>query len=150
MTLVWPLPALLSWALAWSAYAALRAGGLAAPWAFGAALLLLAGLARLAGTRMRRLIVFLGFPLSLLAAGAVHLPAWAWLAPLAGLAVLYPVGSWRDAPLFPTPRAALRSLGRAAPLPPGARVLDAGCGLNRKSTRLNSSHSQQSRMPSSA
>ena len=40
---------------------------------------------------------------------------------------------------------------------PGAsdRVVDLGCGwgtfaLDRKSTRLNSSHSQQSRMPSSA
>jgi trans-aconitate methyltransferase len=37
--------------------------------------------------------------------------------------------AWRDAPLFPTPAGALRTLPRHAPLAAGALVLDAGCGL---------------------
>ncbi len=37
--------------------------------------------------------------------------------------------SWRDAPLFPTPRGALAGLARSVKLPPSARVIDAGCGL---------------------
>jgi hypothetical protein len=48
---------------------------------------------------------------------------------MALLVALYPLRSWRDAPLFPTPPGALQGLSEAAPLPPGARVLDGGCGL---------------------
>lgn len=127
--LTWPLPALLSWGAAWLLFWALVPvlGVLPA--------LALAGLAGLAlallqTRRWRRLIVAAGFPLSLLASGlAAGLPAWAWLAPLALLALAYPQRSWRDAPLFPTPAHALEPLAELAPLPAGARVLDAGCGL---------------------
>ena len=45
------------------------------------------------------------------------------------LLLVYPLNAWRDAPLFPTPPDALNDLPDAAPLEPGARVLDAGCGL---------------------
>jgi SAM-dependent methyltransferase len=41
----------------------------------------------------------------------------------------YPLRAWRDAPFFPTPQQALQALGAALPLPAGAQVLDAGCGL---------------------
>jgi SAM-dependent methyltransferase len=79
--------------------------------------------------RWRRLIVALGFPLSAVALGLPGgVPAWAWLAPLALLLVLYPRRTWGDAPLFPTPAGALADLPAVAALPPGARVLDAGCG----------------------
>ena len=61
--------------------------------------------------------------------GAVALPAWGWLLPLALLLLVYPLNAWRDAPLFPTPPGALHGLQDAAPLPAGAAVLDAGCGL---------------------
>lgn len=128
--LPWPLPALAAWALAWALFLGLRAQGaspgLALLCAGGAGL----GLALLAGTRVRALVVAAGFPLSLLAGGAAAtLPAWAWLLPLALLLLLYPRQAWRDAPLFPTPRGALDVLAEALPLPSGARVLDAGCGL---------------------
>jgi len=43
--------------------------------------------------------------------------------------VMYPVHTWRDAPVFPTPTNALQGLPRLVPLPGGAKVLDAGCGL---------------------
>lgn len=131
--LPWPLPALLSWAVAWSLFLGLRAldapsfialvcaaviGGLPAffsPWPL---------------TRWRRAFIALGFPLSLVVSGAAHdLPAWAWLMPLAVLALLYPLNAWRDAPFFPTPPDALHGLKRLAPLSEGARVLEAGCGL---------------------
>jgi hypothetical protein len=128
MRLPWPAPALIAWAGAWALHALLlpRAGPLAA---------LLAGcalgtLASLWGTRWwRRVLIALGFPLSLALTGAAALPAWAWLIPLALLLAVYPLNAWRDAPLFPTPAGALQGLETLAPLPPEARVLDAGCGL---------------------
>ena len=128
MRLPWPAPALIAWAGAWALHALLlpRAGPLAA---------LLAGcalgtLASLWGTRWwRRVLIALGFPLSLALTGAAALPAWAWLIPLLLLLAVYPLNAWRDAPLFPTPAGALQGLETLAPLPPEARVLDAGCGL---------------------
>lgn len=125
----WPLPALAAWAACWALWGALSAAG-ASAWlaALGAAVAGL-GCAWHAGSRMRALVIAAGFPLSLLGAGAAALPAWAWLAPLALLWLLYPRRAWRDAPLFPTPRGALDGLAAALPLPAAARVLDAGCGL---------------------
>ncbi|MBW8462968.1 class I SAM-dependent methyltransferase, partial [Acidovorax sp.] len=61
--------------------------------------------------------------------GAASLPTWAWGVPLARLLVVYPRHAWRDAPRVPPPRHALQALAVQAPLPLGARVLDAGCGL---------------------
>ena len=128
--LIWPLPALLTWALAWALFAGLRMAGLGPVGAFVVALLA-AGLAAWTGrTPWRRLFMLAGFPLSLLASGAaVAVPGWVWLLALALLLALYPLGSWGDAPLFPTPGSALDGLAQKAPLPDGAAVVDAGCGL---------------------
>ncbi|MCX2863839.1 class I SAM-dependent methyltransferase [Paucibacter sp. PLA-PC-4] len=126
----WPLPALLSWGAAWLLFLALARLGLGPlPAALGAGL---AGLllALTQASRWRRVMVALGFPLSLLISGAASgLPAWAWLLPLLLLALAYPQRLWRDAPLYPTPQGALQALAEIAPLCNGARVLDAGCGL---------------------
>lgn len=123
----WPLSALLVWLAAWVAQAALQ------PWGREIAVLggaLLGGaLALLYAARWRRLIAALGFPVSALALGwQGQASGWMWLLPLALLWWLYPRRSWSEAPLFPTPRGALARLPEAAPLPGGARVLDAGCG----------------------
>jgi len=128
--LPWPLPALAAWALGWLLFRALASAG-AAPWlGLLAGTMLGLGLSLRAGSRLRALVVAGGFPLSLLASGlAGMLPAWTWLLPLALLLLLYPRQAWHDAPLFPTPAGALDALALAAPLPPAARVLDAGCGL---------------------
>lgn len=125
----WPLPAVLAWALAWALFSALRstAGPVSAALLAG---LLGTVLALRQSGLWRRAWVAGGFPLSLLASGAgAGLPAWAWLLPLGLLLTLYPLRAWRDAPLFPTPPHALDALAAQLPLPPGARVLDAGCGL---------------------
>ena len=125
----WPLPALLAWAGAWLVFVGLQRT--AAP-ALLAVLLACSGgvvASLLARTWWRRSWVALGFPLSLALTGAVALPAWAWLAPLALLLLVYPLNAWRDAPVFPTPRQALDGLAGRAPLPAQARVLDAGCGM---------------------
>lgn len=130
MLLRWPLSALLSWAAAWGLFLGLRHAGLAAGPALVLGALAGAGLGLLHAARWRRVIVSLGFPLSLLFSGLpAGLPAWAWLLPLALLALAYPRRSWGDAPLFPTPKGALAALSGLASLPPGARLLDAGCGL---------------------
>lgn len=126
--MVWPLPALLTWLAAWVVLLLLRGMDLPLPWAFMLVTLATAWPAWRLSHRWRRLIVLAGFPLSFLALQNT-LPAWAWLAPLALLLLLYPLRSWRDAPLFPTPSAALAGLAEAAPLPAGTRVLEAGCGL---------------------
>ncbi|MFG6487377.1 class I SAM-dependent methyltransferase [Roseateles sp. BYS78W] len=126
----WPLPALLAWLAAWLLYAGALAAGLAP----GPALALGAALGALLGwpqpQRWRRLIVALGFPASVLGLGwQGEASGLLWLAPLALLWWLYPRRSWSEAPLFPTPRGALAQLPSHAPLLPGARVLDAGCGV---------------------
>lgn len=127
LRLPWPLPAVLAWAACWLVYfIALR--GLA-PWVAMALASALGVLASVAARRWwRRVWVALGFPLSLALAGVAALPAWAWLIPVAMLLLVYPLHAWRDAPIFPTPEGALDALATSAPLPDGARVLDAGCG----------------------
>ena len=128
--MTWPLPALLAWGLAWLIFVGLTSLHVAALAAFatasGAAVLLSA----FGSTRWRRIFIAVGFPLSLVASGmAGGMPAWAWLLPLGLLALLYPVSTWRDAPLFPTPAGALRGLAALAPLVPSAAIVDAGCGV---------------------
>jgi hypothetical protein len=125
---LWPLPALLVWAAAW-------AGCVALVWLGASPLLALAlpssgaVVASLLGDSWwRRLMIGAGFPLSLALSGLLNVPGWAWLLPLALLLLIYPINAWRDAPIFPTPDSALNTLPDYAPLPPGACVLDAGCG----------------------
>lgn len=130
----WPLPALLAWAGAWLVLRtalALQAPTHQAVWlatAVGVA-------ASVASDRWwRRLLIALGFPLSFVLTQAQgnawgDIPAWAWLVPLGLLLLVYPLGAWRDAPLFPTPLNALDELPQHAPLPEGAAILDAGSGL---------------------
>ncbi|MCV2359240.1 class I SAM-dependent methyltransferase [Paucibacter sp. TC2R-5] len=126
----WPLPALLSWAAAWASFTGLMAAGLTIGPAMSASALLGAGLALLHQARWRRLIVALGFPLSMLVVlRSAALPAWTWLLPLALLALAYPRRTWSDAPWFPTPQGALTALRKLAPLPANSAILDAGCGL---------------------
>ncbi|MDE2592621.1 MAG: class I SAM-dependent methyltransferase [Burkholderiales bacterium] len=132
-SLPWPLPALLSWAAAWGLAWALRGASaplwatLVLPTALGACLALWPAVA---ATTWRRVFVAAGFPLSVLALGqGGGLPAWVWLAPLGLLLLAYPMRSWRDAPVFPTPKGALRALPEYVRLPPDAHILDAGCGM---------------------
>jgi SAM-dependent methyltransferase len=127
----WPLPALAAWAAGWVTVTGIgRLGVLPPALAVAAALLVSAAPAVFASTFWRRVIVAGGFPLSLLLVGGLAaLPAWAWLLPLAALALAYPVTAWRDAPVFPTPHDALAGLDRHVGLAPDASILDAGCGL---------------------
>ena len=126
---MWPLPAVLAWALAWVAFAGLQRLGAATVVALVVACAVGVALSLLGPTWWRRLMIGLGFPLSLALSGVVNLPAWAWLLPLALLLLIYPLNAWRDAPLFPTPPNALKDLAAHAALPSSALVLDAGCGL---------------------
>ena len=147
MQLTWPAPALLTWlaawGLAWLLHRQAPALGTAGAFVLATALgLLVAAVARQVGW-LRRSMLAGGFPLSALASGwpggvlgavpaagaGAMLPAWAWLLLLGLLLAAYPLRAWRDAPLFPTPRGALAGLQGLTGLAPGARVLDAGCGL---------------------
>jgi hypothetical protein len=128
VTLRWPVPALLAWLLAWGLWVAAQA--LALPPAAAFSLATAAGLASalfIAGP-WRRVLVAIGFPLSASIGGAA-VPAWGWLLALLPLVLAYPLRAWSDAPFFPTPRQALDGLDNTVVLTPGARVLDAGCGL---------------------
>jgi SAM-dependent methyltransferase len=97
-----------------------------------------------ADTTWRRVFVAGGFPLSVLAMGqGSGLPAWLWLAPLALLLLAYPVHAWRDAPVFPTPPGALRTLPQHAPLNTASpRILDAGCGMGDGLRELHAAYPQ--------
>lgn len=129
----WPLPALLAWGTSWAVFR------LGLGWGWAPVVALGCGTAvgviwSLWGTSWwRRVLVAAGFPLSLAltlpALGLADFASWVWLMPLALLLLVYPLNAWRDAPLFPTPRGALMQLGTLAPLPPQAKILDAGCGL---------------------
>lgn len=125
----WPLPAVLVWLACWGWFVVARALGLDVVWAALLAAAVGWGASRWGQTRWRRLFMALGFPLSWggLAVSA-GMPPWVWLVPLAVVGLLYPPSAWRDAPLFPTPRDAFEGLRSHLPLPPGSRLLDAGCG----------------------
>jgi SAM-dependent methyltransferase len=141
----WPLPALLAWGLAWLVFALLRQLGAAAWLALSLAALIGAVSSLWGNTAWRRTLLVAGFPVSMLLTtvmqlphalgtpGTLSVPSWAWLLPLAALLFLYPARSWRDAPMFPTPRGALSGLARTLTLKAGAdqsvQILDAGCGL---------------------
>lgn len=127
--LPWPLPALLAWGLAWLAFALLQRATVPAVAALAAGSLVGTAASVLGANWWRRGLIAAGFPLSVALLGAAAMPAWAWLLALGALALVYPLNAWRDAPLFPTPRRALAGLAAQAPLPQGARVLDAGSGL---------------------
>lgn len=126
----WPLPALVAWAAAWIVFAATSRLGAPDAAAFIGAGLFGAALSLVGATPWRRVFIGVGFPLSFAASGAAgSVPAWAWLLPLALLAFLYPWRTWRDAPLFPTPRGALAGLARHVPIRRDQAALDGGCGL---------------------
>ncbi len=128
--LPWPLPALLSWAVAWGHWMGLQSLEMGAGPSLLAAVAVGSGLALLATSRWRRAMVAAGFPLSFALSGlASGVGAHWWLLPAVLLAVAYPVRAWSDAPLFPTGIGALDRLDELVALPAGARVLDAGCGL---------------------
>ena len=126
--LPWPLPALLVWAAAWGACVGMVALGVSPVLALGLPSFGGVAASLLGHTWWRRLIIGAGFPLSLALSGLLRVPGWGWLLPLALLLLIYPINAWRDAPIFPTPKDALNTLPDYAPLPPGAPVLDAGCG----------------------
>jgi hypothetical protein len=125
----WPLPAVFAWAGAWLVFVALQRVAVPSVVALILACALGTVASLLGGTWWRRGLIAAGFPLSLALLGSAALPTWAWLVPLALLLLVYPLNAWRDAPLFPTPHRALHALAAQAPLPLGARVLDAGSGL---------------------
>ncbi len=128
--MAWPIPALLGWAAAWATWVAGGLASLPTPWPWVLATVTGVVFSLLGSTVWRKLIVALGFPLSflLLLGGAAPAAYW-WLPPLALFLWFYPPGSWRDAPLFPTPHDAFEGLREHVPLPLAGRVLDAGCGL---------------------
>ncbi len=126
----WPLPAFAAWAGCWIVFASVAQLGAAPAAAFVAAGIVGAALSLVGATPWRRIFVGCGFPLSFAVTGsAAVLPAWAWLLPLALLALVYPRHAWRDAPIFPTPTGSLRDLAQGVPLESGAAILDAGSGL---------------------
>lgn len=140
--LLWPLSALMTWAATWAVFLLVLAPRLPLLLAVGLATMLGVICSVVAGSFWRRLAVSAGFPLSLLLSGVVTLPAWAWLLPLLLILFIYPMNAWRDAPLFPTPAAALRELEVHAPLSAGAKILDAGCGLGHGLLALRTAYPQ--------
>ena len=127
MRLSWPLPAITVWGSAWAFFWLLPRWGVGLEWSAATACALGVAASILGRSWLRRLMIGLGFPLSLLLTAS--LPGWVWLLPLLVLLLIYPLNAWRDAPLFPTPVNALNDLPALVKLIDDAPVLDAGCGL---------------------
>ncbi len=140
--LPWPLPAVLAWAAAWGVHGTAVQLGWPQPVPLALASGVGLGMSLLGRGWWRRLLIAAGFPLAMLATGLVVAPAWVWLLLLALLLLVYPINAWRDAPLFPTPARALERLPEAVPLPAGAQVLDAGCGLGQGLRALHAAYPQ--------
>jgi len=128
--LTWPVPALLAWGSSWLIFKALQAADLSDTTALIAAAFWGGFLSKFGATPMRKALIVLGFPLSMLASSnTLHAPPLAWLMLLLLIVLVYPRKAWRDAPLFPTPKKALKQLPDHIPLLGGARILDAGSGM---------------------
>jgi len=142
----WPAPALLSWGASWAAFRLLLLRGWPVGGALAIAVLIGVLLSLWGNSWWRKAVIAAGFPvsfaLSLPMLGLGDMPAWVWLLPLVLMLLVYPVNTWADAPLFPTPAKALRALPTHAPLLAGARVLDAGCGLGHGLRALRQAYPQ--------
>ena len=128
--MTWPVPALLAWGSSWLLFKGFQAVGVSEAIAFIAATCLGGFLSALAHTPMRKALIVLGFPLSMAASSStLNVPPIGWLFLLGLIVLVYPRKAWRDAPLFPTPKKALREMQQHITLPAGARILDAGSGM---------------------
>jgi SAM-dependent methyltransferase len=128
--MTWPLPALLAWGSSWLLFKGLTSAGLSETIALVLSAFWGGFLSKWVHTPMRKALILLGFPLSMLASSStLSMPPVAWLLLLGLIVLVYPRKAWRDAPLFPTPKKALRELPGHIDLPAGARILDAGSGL---------------------
>jgi hypothetical protein len=128
--MTWPIPALLAWSSSWLIFKALQAGGVSETIALVVAAFWGGFLSKFGSTPMRKALVVLGFPLSILISSTtLQMPPLAWLMLLGLIVLVYPRKAWRDAPLFPTPKKALKHLPDHITLLGGARILDAGSGM---------------------
>jgi SAM-dependent methyltransferase len=136
----------MAWGVCWVVFRLALQQALAMHWALGLASGVGVCCSLWGDTWWRRVLIAAGFPLSvglgLPTLGLADVPAWSWLIPLGLLMLVYPVNAWRDAPLFPTPAHALEGLAAVASLAPGARVLDAGCGLGHGLAALRRAYPQ--------
>lgn len=128
--MTWPIPALLTWASSWLIFKGLQSVGLSETIALVVAAFWGGFLSKLVHTPMRKALMVLGFPLSIVVSSStLSVPPLAWLFLLALIVLLYPRKAWKDAPLFPTPKKALVELPEHMALQAGARILDAGSGM---------------------
>lgn len=128
--MTWPVPALLAWGSSWLIFKGLLSVGLTETIALVVAAFWGGFLSRWGHTPMRKALIVLGFPLSMVASSAtLSVPPMGWLLLLGLIVLVYPRKAWRDAPLFPTPKKALRELSQHITLPANARILDAGSGM---------------------
>lgn len=128
--LTWPLPALLTWLGSWLLYKIILEAGFGEMPALVVPTFLGGVMSRLADTPMRKALVMMGFPASWLALyGQISIPPEAWLILMLIVVLIYPRRAWKDAPLFPTPRQALKYLPDHISLLAEAKVLDAGSGM---------------------
>jgi hypothetical protein len=126
----WPLPALLAWGTSWLLFIGLQEIGLSETIALVAAAFWGGFLSKLVHTPMRKALMVLGFPVSVVVSSAtISVPPIGWLFLLGLIVLVYPRKAWRDAPLFPTPKKALIEVPEHIALPAGARILDAGSGM---------------------
>jgi hypothetical protein len=128
--LSWPIPALLTWLGSWLLFQLLLSFGLNEMLAILVPTFLGGLLSRFGDTPMRKALVMIGFPVSwLVLNNQISIAPEAWLILMLIVILIYPKRAWKDAPLFPTPRRALRLVPDHITLLADAKVLDAGSGM---------------------
>ena len=80
-------------------------------------------------SKWKKILIFLGFPISSLLLQINQNPnTILWFTLLIILVIIYPPISWRDAPLYPTPKDSLIGLNKVLNLKSDDKILDFGSG----------------------
>ncbi len=129
--ITWPTLSLLSWISDWLVFLWLINLKVGSSVAFFIVLLLvIVKLLIVKTSKWKKIFLLLGFPLSAFLLQINQASSTiGWLMPLLILLIVYPPNSWKDAPIYPTPKNALDGLNAILNLKNNSKILDFGCGV---------------------
>lgn len=129
-TIKWPIFLFFSWITDWLLFLLLLNLEFLSSISFAIVLgFIVAKLFIIKTSKWQKLILALGFPLSSFLLQINNASSTiGWLMPLIILLIIYPPKSWKDAPIFPTPKDSLLGLNSVLNLKNNSKILDFGSG----------------------